>query len=383
MHRYRIDEFRSDVIRYLDANLKIDKTSTRTFTFRHLISTSNEPIAIPSVLDLLQAFTLPNAGEEFDMERLEILGDVFLKYAVGIQEFCRSTSDMSVKEGLLTQNRSRIVGNRNLFQVAIKHNFPTIINARKLEPHINFMAPRLQQKVGLEEAICKMDEEFSKITCMSILEYIDQNDILRLSDENMSDEIQKELISLAKKRSETGSPVKGRNARFNLRQHVRIGDKYLADVVESVIGSFLQTSGQNGALGVMKYLGLDEKGIFEIESFPRNSFLSCCYEEGDVKDIARRKQESLQSKIDIPRVEDVLGYKFQEKTFLLQALTHASFIGNTITPSYERLEYLGDGILDYLITCYIYSHDDKKVRTPGDITELRSALVENNVSWIS
>ena len=70
------------------------------------------------------------------------------------------------------------------------------------------------------------------------------------------------------------------------------------------------------------------------------------------------------------RVEEILGYKFRERSFLLQvslhygvfgnsatvqALTHASYSSNQLTESYERLEFLGDAVLDYLVTACIFT----------------------------
>ena len=55
------------------------------------------------------------------------------------------------------------------------------------------------------------------------------------------------------------------------------------------------------------------------------------------------------------RVEEILGYSFKEKSFLLQALTHASYTCNELTESYERLEFLGDAVLDYLVTAHLFS----------------------------
>ena len=62
--------------------------------------------------------------------------------------------------------------------------------------------------------------------------------------------------------------------------------------------------------------------------------------------------------------------------FYVQALTHASTGDNRLTESYERLEFVGDAVLDYLVTCYIYSHEDY---SPGEVTDARSALVNNNM----
>lgn len=81
----------------------------------------------------------------------------------------------------------------------------------------------------------------------------------------------------------------------------------------------------------------------------------------------------------IPRcsdIENIIGYKFNNPAYLLEALTHGSYTPNRITRSYERLEFLGDAILDFLLTCYIY--ENSTTLNPGELTDLRSALVNNN-----
>ena len=49
----------------------------------------------------------------------------------------------------------------------------------------------------------------------------------------------------------------------------------------------------------------------------------------------------LLKKVDVPFLEEILGYTFKEKSFLLEALSHCSFTVNRVTNSYERLEFLG------------------------------------------
>merc|ERR1711872_336338 len=78
----------------------------------------------------------------------------------------------------------------------------------------------------------------------------------------------------------------------------------------------------------------------------------------------------------VEEIENKIGYEFKERSFLLQAFTHSSYSDNILTDSYERLEYLGDAVLDYLVTCYIYKHTKA---TPGSLTDIRSALVCNNM----
>jgi len=66
------------------------------------------------------------------------------------------------------------------------------------------------------------------------------------------------------------------------------------------------------------------------------------------------------------------------RTNLLQALTHASYTRNRLTNSYQRLEFIGDAVLDYLVTCHIYKTFPEY--SPGQISSMRSALV-NNISF--
>jgi len=43
--------------------------------------------------------------------------------------------------------------------------------------------------------------------------------------------------------------------------------------------------------------------------------------------------------------EQHLGYRFQDRSYLLQAMTHASYYLNRLTDCYQRLEFLGDAVL--------------------------------------
>ncbi len=75
------------------------------------------------------------------------------------------------------------------------------------------------------------------------------------------------------------------------------------------------------------------------------------------------------SEIALTRLSKKLGYTFSNKDLLLQALTHRSAKGI----HNERLEFLGDSILGFVIAEVLYqqfpSHDE------GDLTRMRSSLV--------
>ncbi|KAJ9548492.1 hypothetical protein OSB04_021035 [Centaurea solstitialis] len=77
----------------------------------------------------------------------------------------------------------------------------------------------------------------------------------------------------------------------------------------------------------------------------------------------------------IESLESKLGYEFQVKGLLLEAITHASDQEQGAGYCYQRLEFLGDSVLDLLITWYLY--EKHKDIDPGELTDLRSASVNN------
>lgn len=76
------------------------------------------------------------------------------------------------------------------------------------------------------------------------------------------------------------------------------------------------------------------------------------------------------------KIEKTIGEKFENKNLLVEAFVHRSFINeNKDFPisSNERLEFLGDAILEFVVTEFLFSKfPDKK---EGELTSLRAALV--------
>ena len=67
-----------------------------------------------------------------------------------------------------------------------------------------------------------------------------------------------------------------------------------------------------------------------------------------------------------------LGYQFKSAALLAQALTHRSFASN----NNERLEFLGDGALNYIIAHQLYTRFQKLPE--GDLSRLRAQLVKES-----
>ena len=76
-------------------------------------------------------------------------------------------------------------------------------------------------------------------------------------------------------------------------------------------------------------------------------------------------------------VQEKIGYKFSNAALLQRALTHSSLTSE----NYERLEFLGDGILDFVVGDYLFEHG--RELDEGKLTKMRAHFVsENNLCKI-
>lgn len=82
------------------------------------------------------------------------------------------------------------------------------------------------------------------------------------------------------------------------------------------------------------------------------------------------------SESDISKFENTIGYTFKDKSLLIQAFTHSSFVNEqkiNKKPDYERLEFLGDAVLEMLSSEYLFKkYPDKK---EGEMSKIRASLV--------
>ncbi|XP_019181100.1 PREDICTED: endoribonuclease Dicer homolog 2-like isoform X2 [Ipomoea nil] len=136
----------------------------------------------------------------------------------------------------------------------------------------------------------------------------------------------------------------------------KMDNETIADVTEALIGAFLSTAGEIAALSFLRWLGLDIDFIDApiVGNFPLNA--------EQMVNVKRLESDSL------------LNYTFRDPSLLVEALTHGSYIPHG-TQSYQRLEFLGDAVLDYAVTRHFY--DQYPGLSPGCLTELRSESVNN------
>jgi ribonuclease-3 len=78
---------------------------------------------------------------------------------------------------------------------------------------------------------------------------------------------------------------------------------------------------------------------------------------------------------DITKLEEKIGIKFNNPKLLQTAITHRSYLNENknVTEHNERLEFLGDAVLELAVTAFLYRNYDNP---EGDLTNWRSALVK-------
>uniref|UniRef100_A0A1I8FCA7 RNase III domain-containing protein n=1 Tax=Macrostomum lignano TaxID=282301 RepID=A0A1I8FCA7_9PLAT len=133
----------------------------------------------------------------------------------------------------------------------------------------------------------------------------------------------------------------------NRRWCCNLADKSVADVAEALTGLILSACGGDAADAFLRWLGVPSASL-PTPAEPAATTLLLPGEIGVespdfVKFWGWRISTSWRVK---------LGYKFRRREFLLSAVTHSTFTWNHVTDCYQRLEFLGDAVIDYLVTHY-------------------------------
>ncbi len=79
----------------------------------------------------------------------------------------------------------------------------------------------------------------------------------------------------------------------------------------------------------------------------------------------------------LSELERKIGYTFREKNLLIEALTHPSYPGDGHNvPDYERLEFLGDAVVELAVTRFLF--EKFKEKDEGELTKMRAAIVNRD-----
>ena len=79
---------------------------------------------------------------------------------------------------------------------------------------------------------------------------------------------------------------------------------------------------------------------------------------------------------NLEKLQNLIGLKFSDTANLRSALSHSSFVNELKTnkwEDYERLEFLGDAVLEIVSSDYLYRHHPDMPE--GELSKLRASLV--------
>ena len=138
-----------------------------------------------------------------------------------------------------------------------------------------------------------------------------------------------------------------------------MSSKVLADVIEALIGASFLDGGLEKGYECIKVL-LPAEGWIPLPE---------C--------IATVTAESVHGRhVDLGLLERLVGHHFKTPELLIEALTHASFPHTAGGSSYERLEFLGDAVLDLIAVPRLFRHHRKPRHY--DLHRMRDALANGN-----
>ena len=80
--------------------------------------------------------------------------------------------------------------------------------------------------------------------------------------------------------------------------------------------------------------------------------------------------------LDLNSLYKIIGYKFNDESLLREALTHRSFSVSRNYPSNQRLEFLGDAVIELVCSHVLYEKFPDKEE--GPLTEARASLVKGS-----
>ncbi|KAK0214136.1 hypothetical protein IW262DRAFT_1516191, partial [Armillaria fumosa] len=269
---------------------------------------------------LAVAITAPSSQERYNYQRLETLGDTVLKYLVTIQLL---SEHPLWHEGYLSRRKDHAVANvrlanENIYRDMFKWIIRDQLHSKKWRPAYMNSAEKT-----LAEAVATVP---------------------------------------------TKNEAKAKKAK---RTAGELSTKVLADVVESTIGAAYLHGGLELGYECAKFFRL------ELNWQPTADRISSLIQR------VSQIEPEVRQRIDLPektisQVESMLGYEFRHKLTLLEALNHPSYQQDFGTVSYERMEFLGDAVMDMVVSDYLYRAEGKEY-SPGHMHLRKSAVVNGHI----
>ncbi|TBU32155.1 hypothetical protein BD311DRAFT_655259 [Dichomitus squalens] len=283
---------------------------------------------------LLIALSTPAAWTEFNYERLEFLGDSFLK--VVASNFCYATMP-SGHVGDLHQARQSIISNKVLQEGATRVGVPSYVQ------HKRFVAKLWQPPLSTANVAEELKTEGGN------------GDV--------------EMTGEAPEKKDKGKRSK-KQRQLDEQNTLWMGDKIIADVVEAILAASFLSGGHEVALEAARRLQVPIPNVAQWSDYARLAAHHAAREQTVV-------MASAPSRMTVSVLEKLFNSKFNRLDLLGQALTHTSAFSGAEGTSYDRLEFIGDAILDFLVSRYIWERHP--YLSPGGLTMLKAngAMVSN------
>ncbi|TGZ48236.1 hypothetical protein CRM22_010983 [Opisthorchis felineus] len=279
---------------------------------------------IPGPRELLEATTLLGAADSVTLERLEFIGDSLLQLITTLQVY--QNSSLQADEQQLTNKRSVLVSNANLYGIVDREQWYRYCTTRPYDIRELFIPP-----------------------CYTLKSQYQEPDDLRL--------------------------------------YVKLTDKSLADMIEALLGCFLQCIGIREACGLLQRFGISFMDCVNGTFNSSASMWRCFFQDPDclTKQLSKltigsaRGDEATEAEMDsgISSLQGRLGYVFRNQALLHEARTHSSYSSLEPTVCYQRLEFLGDAVLGYVVSNDLFKRFPDY--DPGMLTNHRSLIVNNLV----
>ncbi|ORX70518.1 hypothetical protein DL89DRAFT_292180 [Linderina pennispora] len=366
------------------------------------------------------AITASSSSMDCDYQRLETLGDSILKFITSTMLFVEHPAD---HEGLLTSRREHLVSNSHLFHLATRMSLAESIISLAFSKR-EWRLPGQGWK--------RLHDISTKWICTPAVE---NNRVLRkavAADPQEKVEDPDAVTSTGKASSENKPHTAPRKQTRDIITERPLSEKTVADIIESLLGAAVLDGGIEGALAAACSLNVTDSRWTEWQQFGKvwhagqrekkrrlaalhmhqleyiaslkQSLLLLPSGTNDIEPLTHQLGEIMLDTTDVncsapdgsvddgisgllssltkapagweAMAEHTLGYRFQDRAVLVEALTHCSMM-DLNSASYQRLEYLGDAVLDYFVTKRYYNYKPELV--PHRITLVKHVAVSNDV----
>lgn len=212
------------------------------YTYKHInLLKKKTSIQSPELSQIYRALTAIHCREIVNFERLETLGDSFLKYITSVYIILTFPK---FDEGKASALKSKLVSNRNLFYLGIKKKIPNILQFNEFEPKSEWCPPGF--------CVPKVFKDFIKSNKISETNlckfYIPQEEQMSgvLSEDTVKINIYNGFLEDAEKEGITGM--------CHFMGYHYVPDKIIADVMEALLGVYFKACGVLGMCLIKIYI---------------------------------------------------------------------------------------------------------------------------------